>query len=98
MIVSGLSDIGRSREKNEDSFFASSDKSLPLYIVADGMGGHNAGDLASNMAVEIIKEEFISNKEKLKSPRKIKKIIYNALEKANRLIHQESLHELDLEG
>lgn len=98
MIVSGLSDIGRSRGKNEDSFFASSDKSLPLYIVADGMGGHNAGDIASNMAVEIIKEEFVSNKEKLKSPRKIKKIIYTALEKANRLIHQESLHELDLEG
>lgn len=98
MIVSLLSDIGSSRESNEDALYASLDRSLPLYIVADGMGGHNAGDIASNMAVEIIKDEFISNRENLKSPKKIKKTIKTSLEKANKLIHQKSLHELDLEG
>ena len=46
MIVSVLSDIGASRANNEDALYASLDKSLPLYIVADGMGGHNAGDIA----------------------------------------------------
>lgn len=50
-----ITDIGRRREINEDYLFTS-DKpvgNLPnLFIVADGMGGHNAGDYASKHAVE----------------------------------------------
>ena len=53
------SDVGRMREKNEDSHaeFVLPDGSL-LLIVADGMGGHGHGDLASQMAVRIIGEMF----------------------------------------
>lgn len=48
----GFSDVGKRREKNEDSFLVNAD--LNLYIVADGMGGHLGGDIASRLAVETI--------------------------------------------
>ncbi|MEI7891763.1 MAG: protein phosphatase 2C domain-containing protein [Myxococcales bacterium] len=48
----GLSDVGRKRESNEDAFFV--DDPLGLYVVADGMGGHAAGEVASQEAVETV--------------------------------------------
>jgi len=49
-IAFGLTDIGRKRLSNEDTFLV--DDELGLYVVADGMGGHNAGEVASGEAVE----------------------------------------------
>lgn len=57
-IASGLSDVGLQREHNEDSFVVLSE--YDLYIVADGMGGHRAGDVASRMATDTIAEFFRS--------------------------------------
>lgn len=54
VLSAGLTDIGRSRSKNEDSFLIVP----PLYLVADGMGGAAAGEVASRMAVEIIAAEL----------------------------------------
>ncbi len=48
----GLSDVGKKRQTNEDAFFI--DDRIGLYVVADGMGGHAAGEVASNEAVETI--------------------------------------------
>lgn len=50
----GQTDVGLKRQKNEDSFLI--DPSMGLYVVADGMGGHRGGDLASSMAVQIMRE------------------------------------------
>ena len=57
MIVSfGISDAGPVRSNNEDCFLT--DDELSLYVVADGMGGHAAGEVASRLAVESI-ERFV---------------------------------------
>jgi len=53
-----LSDPGLRRESNEDAYVARTD--LGLFIVADGMGGHAAGEVASRLAVEVI-EAFIKD-------------------------------------
>jgi len=52
ILAHGLSDQGLSRNYNEDSFYT--DKDLGFFVVADGMGGHSAGDVASRMAVEAL--------------------------------------------
>ena len=58
-------DIGRKRKHNEDAFF--SDDGLGLYIVADGMGGHAAGEVASAQAVKSIREALADGKPVLES-------------------------------
>lgn len=50
----GITDVGRSRSENEDALFRDDD--LRLYLVADGLGGHQAGEVASRMVVEIIRD------------------------------------------
>src|SRR5262245_13266478 len=48
----GATDVGRKRTSNEDAFL--NDDAIGLYVVADGMGGHAAGEVASQEAVETI--------------------------------------------
>src|ERR1700679_596062 len=48
----GLTDVGKRRSSNEDAYFF--DDRLGLYIVGDGMGGHAAGEIASQEAVETV--------------------------------------------
>jgi len=57
LVGAASSDVGLTREKNEDSFFF--DDSLGLYLVADGMGGHNAGEVASALVTQTI-SDYIS--------------------------------------
>ncbi len=57
-IATGLTDVGLQREHNEDSFVVLTE--YDLFIVADGMGGHRAGDVASRLATETIADFFRS--------------------------------------
>lgn len=56
--ASGLTDVGLQREHNEDGYLVA--REHDLFIVADGMGGHRAGDVASRIAIETMGEFFDS--------------------------------------
>ena len=56
-----MTDVGRLREVNQDYVYATDQPVGPfpnLLIVADGMGGHKAGDFASKFTVEVVKREL----------------------------------------
>lgn len=61
-ISAGQTDTGRKRQGNEDSIGLFAD--LGLYVVADGMGGHAAGEVASSIAVEAIRDSVKENPDK----------------------------------
>ena len=58
-------DVGRKRKNNEDNFLI--DKDLNLFVVADGMGGHASGEIASAMAVYTIRDLVFENRDMLES-------------------------------
>jgi serine/threonine protein phosphatase PrpC len=57
LIPYALSDVGRKRQHNEDSFLIAS--GVGLFAVADGMGGHRAGEKASRMAVDRLRDALV---------------------------------------
>lgn len=60
--IAGLSDTGLRRELNEDSMvMLEADAPCGLYVVADGMGGHEAGEIASGLTVQTIQHHFMEN-------------------------------------
>ena len=58
----GQSDIGRKRESNEDKLLV--DDELGLYVVSDGMGGHAAGEVASELAIRLI-HRYVAEQEEI---------------------------------
>lgn len=89
-------DTGKRREMNQDYVYTS-DKpvgKLPnLLILADGMGGHNAGDYASRYTVKTIVDSVKRSREDLPIT-----IIRNAIQQANRAVMEKSQIDIDLEG
>jgi len=86
----GMTDIGRKRRHNEDSFLI--DDENKIFIVCDGMGGANAGEVASQMAVKIIGQRMRENIEAIRelssqntfdAKQKIKTIIADAVSEAS---------------
>lgn len=91
-----ITDIGRKRQLNQDYVFTSEEPvgNLPnLFIVADGMGGHNAGDYASKFSVETIVKEVKESPEK--NP---VKILEKAITTANALIRVKASEDSQLTG
>lgn len=91
-----MTDIGRKRQLNQDYVFASDEgvgKLNNLFIVADGMGGHNAGDFASKYAVETVVREIKGSVET-----KTFRIIGKAVRIANELIRERAKEDINLYG
>ncbi len=74
-----ISDKGKARENNEDFILISEE--LSLFLLADGMGGHEAGEIASEMACRFIMDRIYADKKALvKNP---KELFQDAIEDAN---------------
>lgn len=87
----GLTDVGQRRETNQDSFLV--DQETLLFGVADGMGGHRGGGVASKLAVETIRTFVQSHK--MEDP---EVVIAGALQEASKTIYQRSLEKHELTG
>jgi PPM family protein phosphatase len=61
ILAHGITDVGLKRGKNEDNFLV--DESMGLFIVADGMGGHKGGEMASQLAVEAVRSVVKNHRE-----------------------------------
>jgi len=79
----GITDVGRKRTNNEDSLFI--DKGQNLYVVADGMGGHQAGEVASKLVVETIRD-YMQRFEEDDSAEELEDTDESLSKEANRLL------------
>lgn len=93
----GITDVGRKRGNNEDSFLVN--KELALFAVADGMGGHERGEIASQTALEVIERVAgnilpASDEDTLREGQRVlsnEALAEELVQKANREIHQKNL-------
>ena len=91
----GISDRGKKRQANEDSLFL--EDTLGLYVVADGMGGHLAGEVASKLVVETI-GDYIKNSQENTDPEnpicfdetlsKEANLLLSGIQLSNKVVHE----------
>jgi len=94
--VGARTDVGMVRSGNEDNFFAEADAKRGVFVVADGMGGHAAGEVASEMAVQIVARTLLPLQSVKSDGAPV--TVAQALKDANRAIYERMLAEVDKQG
>ncbi len=102
----GLTDVGRRRVTNEDAFFI--DDELGLYVVADGMGGHAAGEVASQEAVDTVHgmvkrdldlvERITAGSRDMEEVRQLLRVVEGAAQAATYMVFGLAQHEPGQKG
>lgn len=94
MKISSATSVGKVRPVNEDAFFVSppDESGSLLAVVADGMGGHNAGEIASSEAINVIKDVVLDNEHNAKE------MLIQAITSANSTVYNMSLDKQALFG
>lgn len=93
MKISSATSVGKIRALNEDAFYvAPLAKNSLLAVVADGMGGHNAGEVASNEAINVIRDVATENEHEAKE------VLIEALNSANSTVYKMSQDKMSLSG
>lgn len=90
-----VTDRGKVRENNEDSYYAD-EANKKYFILADGMGGHRAGEIASSTAVKIVNEKL--SKEEIKDQDQLISLLKESVYKANEEILEMSLEKDEYRG
>src|SRR5262245_39667698 len=98
LLHAARTDVGMIRSGNEDNYAVNAPQGgdRGLYIVADGMGGHAAGEVASEMAVQSLELELSSLRDLADTAAEQR--VMTALQKANRDIHDRTITEVDKQG
>ena len=95
------SDIGKARDTNQDSFYITDDQfsNIKLYILADGMGGCNAGEIASKLAISCSRSYIENNiKDTPKDKENLIQLIGSSVEYANMVVYEKSRENKEFEG
>ena len=100
MIGFAKTDIGKAREINQDCYsIPKPEDNLQLFILADGMGGYNGGEVASKLAAEAVKSYIGNNFNQVEHTKeKILELIKNAIEYANMMVFEKSKAVPELNG
>ena len=94
------SDKGKVREMNQDYYYMSNSiDEIQIYILADGMGGYNGGEIASKLAVQSAKSYIEDNFRQIKKDREnIIKLIKDSMEYANMVVYEKAKGNQELQG
>ncbi len=95
LTVAARTDVGMIRSGNEDSFFAHATRERGIFIVADGMGGHAAGEVASEMTVQIISRELHDLRD---ADGSAEERVSDSIRLANRAVYERTMQESDKQG
>ena len=94
------SDVGKIREMNQDYYYISNSlDEIQLYMLADGMGGYNGGEIASKLAIQSAKNYIENNFKTIEKDKdSIIQLLASSMEYANMVVYEKSKENKELDG